>query len=54
MHIPDGPVIAPQIHIAAVVVAVIACAVAVKMSSKTLDEKRVPLMGVTSAFIFAA
>ncbi|MBI5361032.1 MAG: energy-coupling factor ABC transporter permease [Planctomycetes bacterium] len=54
MHIPDGPIIAPKIHIATAVITAIACAIAVKMSSKSLDEKKVPLIGVTSSFVFAA
>lgn len=54
MHIPDGPIIAPKIHVAAAVITAITCAAAVKMSSKTLDDKKVPLIGVTSSFVFAA
>ncbi|MBM2839147.1 MAG: cobalt/nickel transport system permease, partial [Deltaproteobacteria bacterium] len=46
MHIPDGlPLIA---------VSAAAVAYASKKVSKDLDEKKVPLMGVIAAFVFAA
>lgn len=52
MHIPDGFINAP-ISVTAGVVAVAGVAVCVKKSAADLDEKEVPLAGLTAAFIFA-
>ena len=53
MHAPDGFLSLP---IAGVMWAltVVAVAVAVKKTNDTFDERAIPLMGVTAAFIFAA
>ena len=53
MHIPDGflsmPVAAAGYAASAAVLAL-----AVKRSGQTLEERQVPLLGVTTAFVFAA
>jgi cobalt/nickel transport system permease protein len=53
MHAPDGFLSVP---IAAVmwVVTLAAAGIAVRRTNRTLDERAVPLLGVTAAFIFAA
>ena len=53
MHIPDGFLDA---DVAAAAGAVARCAVAysLKRADDALDERRVPLVGVTGAFVFAA
>ncbi len=53
MHIPDGFL---DTEVAAGAGAVAACAVAIglRTANRTLDERRIPLLGVTGAFIFAA
>jgi len=53
MHAPDGIISAP-IAIAMWIVTLGVLAVAVRRTNETLDERSVPLMGVTAAFIFAA
>jgi cobalt/nickel transport system permease protein len=53
MHIPDGFLSAP-VAVTTGVVAVVAIAVAVKVTNKKMGEKQVPMMGVLAAFIFAA
>ena len=52
MHIPDGFINAP-VSAAGAVVAVGGLAVAVRKASADLDEKAVPLAGLTSAYVFA-
>ena len=53
MHAPDGFLSLP---VAAVmwVVTIVAIGVSVKKTNETFDERAIPLMGVTAAFIFAA
>ena len=53
MHAPDGFLSVP---IAAVMWAItlVVLAIAVRRTNRTLDERAVPLLGVTAAFIFAA
>ena len=53
MHSPDGFLSLP---IAAImwILTIVAIAVAVKKTNETFDERAIPLMGVTAAFIFAA
>jgi cobalt/nickel transport system permease protein len=53
MHAPDGFLSLP---VAAVMWALtlVAIAVSVKKTNETFDERSIPLMGVTAAFIFAA
>ena len=53
MHIPDG-FLSPEVAGATAVVTVAAVGYGLKTASETLDERRVPLLGVTGAFVFAA
>jgi len=53
MHIPHG-CLTPQIAIGGYVVAVAACAAAVRRANRNLSERQVPLLGVMAAFVFAA
>lgn len=52
MHIPDG-FLSPEVAAATAAVAVGVVGCAVRRSSAQLDERRVPLLGVTAAFVFA-
>ena len=53
MHIPDG-FLEPKVWVSLTAVSAAAVAYASKKVSKDLDEKKVPLMGVIAAFVFAA
>jgi len=53
MHLPDG-FISNEINLASAVVSAGAVALALRQAKRTLDERQVPLLGVTAAFIFAA
>jgi len=53
MHIPDG-FLSPEVALACAVPAVAAVAYGVRRADVELDERRVPLLGVTAAFVFAA
>lgn len=53
MHIPDG-FLEPKVWIPLTAVSAGAIAIASKKVSRDLDEKKVPLMGVIAAFVFAA
>lgn len=53
MHIPDGFLSIP-VAAAGCAVAAVGVGLAVKATNKRLDEKQIPLMGVSAAFIFAA
>jgi cobalt/nickel transport system permease protein len=53
MHIPDG-FLAPQVAVGTGVVAAGAVGYALRRADRTLDERAVPLLGVTGAFVFAA
>lgn len=53
MHIPDG-FMATKVWISASVASIGTVAFAAAKSKEVLKDKRVPLMGVTAAFIFAA
>jgi cobalt/nickel transport system permease protein len=53
MHIPDGFLDA-GVAAACWVPTAAAVAVAVRRADRTLEERRVPLLGVTAAFVFAA
>lgn len=53
MHAPDGFLSIP-IAGAMWLVTIVVLTVAVRRTNKTLDDRAVPLMGVTAAFIFAA
>jgi cobalt/nickel transport system permease protein len=53
MHIPDG-FLSPEVAAATAVAATAAVGYGLRTASETLDDRRVPLLGVTGAFIFAA
>ncbi|MBI4575703.1 MAG: energy-coupling factor ABC transporter permease [Planctomycetes bacterium] len=53
MHIPDG-LLAPEVWLPLAGVAAAGCALAARRTASTLDDRRVPLMGVLGAFVFAA
>src|SRR5262245_22981255 len=53
MHIPDG-FLSPEVAGATAVATVAAVGYGLRTASATLDERRVPLLGVTGAFVFAA
>lgn len=53
MHIPDG-FVSGAVNAAAGAVSLGVCGLALARANRTLGEKQVPLLGVTSAFIFAA
>src|SRR5215207_2699128 len=53
MHIPDG-FLSTEVALACVVPAAVCVGVGLKRANVELDERRVPLLGVTAAFIFAA
>ncbi len=53
MHIPDG-FLSPPVWAAAGAVSAAAVGVSIRRVGKSLDERRIPLLGVAGAFIFAA
>ncbi len=53
MHIPDGFLSAP-VAAAGYAASAAVVALAFKRSKQTLEERQVPLLGVTTAFVFAA
>jgi cobalt/nickel transport system permease protein len=53
MHIPDG-FLTPEVAAACAVPAIGAVGYGLRRASRELDERRVPLLGVTAAFVFAA
>ena len=53
MHIPDG-FLSPEVAAGAGVVAVAAVGYGLRRAGRELDDRTVPLLGVTAAFIFAA
>lgn len=53
MHIPDG-FLEPKVWVPLTAVSTGAIAIASRKVSKEMDEKKVPLMGVLAAFVFAA
>jgi cobalt/nickel transport system permease protein len=53
MHIPDG-FLAPEVAAGAAVVAAGAVGYGLRRASSTLEDRTVPLLGVTGAFVFAA
>jgi cobalt/nickel transport system permease protein len=53
LHAPDGFLSVP-VAMAMWVVAIIVIAISVQRAGRNLDERAIPLMGVTAAFIFAA
>jgi cobalt/nickel transport system permease protein len=53
MHIPDG-FLTTEVALAAAVPAAVCVGIGLRRANRELDERRVPLLGVTAAFIFAA
>jgi cobalt/nickel transport system permease protein len=53
MHVPDG-FLTPEVAAACAVPAIGAVGYGLRRASRDLDERRVPLLGVTAAFVFAA
>ena len=53
MHIPDG-FLAHDVALACAVPAVAAVAYGLRRADVDLDDRRIPLLGVTAAFVFAA
>jgi cobalt/nickel transport system permease protein len=53
MHIPDG-FLSTEVALACAIPAGVCVGIALKRANVELDERRVPLLGVTAAFIFAA
>ncbi|HEX6026484.1 MAG TPA: energy-coupling factor ABC transporter permease [Solirubrobacter sp.] len=53
MHIPDG-FLSTEVAVACWVPAAAAVGIGLKRANAELDERRVPLLGVTAAFVFAA
>jgi len=53
MHIPDG-FLSTDVALACAVPAVVAVGIGLRRANVDLDERRVPLLGVTGAFVFAA
>src|SRR4051794_34443724 len=53
MHIPDG-FLSTEVAVACAVPAAAAVSVGLSRANVDLDERRVPLLGVTAAFVFAA
>jgi cobalt/nickel transport system permease protein len=53
MHAPDGFLTVPVAGVMWVITIVV-LAISVRKTNETLDERAIPLMGVTAAFIFAA
>src|SRR4051794_151350 len=53
MHIPDG-FLTTQVAVACAVPAAVCVGTGLRLANRRLDERRVPLLGVTAAFIFAA
>ena len=53
MHIPDG-FLSPEVAAVTGVAAAGAVTYGARRANATLDERRVPLLGVTAAFVFAA
>jgi cobalt/nickel transport system permease protein len=52
MHIPDG-FLSPEVAAGSAVVAAGAVAIGLRRAGEQLDERQVPLLGVTGAFVFA-
>jgi cobalt/nickel transport system permease protein len=53
MHIPDG-FLTTDVALACAVPAAVAVGIGLRKAGTDLDERRVPLLGVTAAFVFAA
>ncbi len=53
LHAPDG-FLSPPIAAVMWLITIVVTAYAVKKTNETFDERAIPLMGVTAAFVFAA
>jgi cobalt/nickel transport system permease protein len=53
MHIPDG-FLSPPVWVAAGAVSAAGVALSIRRVGRSLEERRIPLLGVVGAFIFAA
>lgn len=53
MHIPDG-FLSGEVAVATSAASVATIAYGLRRAGSSIDERRVPLLGVTAAFIFAA
>jgi len=53
MHIPHG-LLTPEIAAGAYVMTAAACGAAIRQANRALSERQIPLLGVISAFVFAA
>jgi cobalt/nickel transport system permease protein len=53
MHIPDG-FLSPEVAAAAAAASVATVGIALRRAERELDERAVPLLGVTGAFVFGA
>jgi cobalt/nickel transport system permease protein len=53
MHLPDG-VLDPKIWATMDIVTVATVGYALRRTDRQMDEKKIPMMGVTAAFVFAA
>jgi cobalt/nickel transport system permease protein len=53
LHIPDG-FLSPSISILFWVFSIILIAIAIRNTQQAMDDRRIPLMGIMAAFIFAA
>ena len=53
MHIPDGFIDGP-VSLLAGVVAIVGIALCLRSTSRTLDDRQVPVVGLVAAFVFAA
>jgi cobalt/nickel transport system permease protein len=53
MHVPDG-FLSPEVAAVCAVPAIAAVGYGLRRAGRDLDERRVPLLGVTAAFVFAA
>jgi cobalt/nickel transport system permease protein len=52
MHVPDG-FLSNEVAVAAAIPAALAVGYGLRKATRDLDERRVPLLGVTAAFVFA-
>lgn len=53
MHAPDG-FLEPGVAVATALVSIVVIGLALRHASRDLDDRRVPLMGISAAFVFAA
>ncbi len=53
MHIPHG-YLSAEMAVGGYVVAAVVCAAAIRQANRDLNERQIPLLSVTAAFVFAA